>query len=235
MDHVVLRDSQSKLLTDSAKTFINTQVSFDLALTLNEKFRTKKIQKQYDTIGLVITERAVGMCGSNHTSGCLTILNALDKALRDFSQAKVRILCICNDQRDGDRDISQHVHHTLTARWGSRIQVMYYEEEKIEDMLNAIEECSLLISARLHAGIMGILSAVPVYQISYAEKIRNIFVHSELSTEYLFDHANITQQSISEFIARAIKGKLTEFANNQQVLLKEKGQRVISCLDNVVR
>lgn len=216
MDHVLVRDHKSKLLADTAKTSINAQVSFDLALSWNDNHGTAKVTKT-GMIGLAITERAVGMCGDNHSSNCLTLLNALTEAMKNFGEAKVRILCVCNDQRDGDRPISQHFYQMLTSKWGGRIQMIYYEEEKIEEMLNAIAECSLLVSARLHAGIMGILSSVPVYQISYAEKIRNFFIHSELSTEYLFDHDKIIQQSISEFIARAMKGNLTIFTDAQKL------------------
>jgi len=232
MDYVLLRDYQSKLLVDGAKESINAQLSFDLALSWHS---TPKLAKRSAMIGLAITERALGTCKTNHTYNCITVLKALEEMLANFNEVKVRILCVCSDQRDGDRLISHHFHEILTSRWGDRIEAVYYEAENIDEMLNSIAECSFLISARMHVGIMGILASVPVYQISYAEKIRNFFIHSELSTQYLHDHNKITQQSIYEFISRAIKGNLATFTNNQKFILEEKGKRVSYDLDKLAK
>lgn len=235
MDYVLVRDYQSKLLVDSAKESINAQLSFDLALCWNEKHSTPKLYKRSAMIGLAITERAFGTCKSNHTDNCITVRKALEEMLANFNEVTVRILCVCSDQRDGDRLISHHFHELLTSRWGDRIETVYYEAENIDEMLKSIAECSLLISARMHAGIMGILASVPVYQMSYAEKIRNCFVHSELSTQYLHDHNKITQQSIYEFISRAIEGNLANFINSQKFILEEKGKRVSFDLDKLAK
>jgi polysaccharide pyruvyl transferase WcaK-like protein len=235
MDYVLLRDYQSKLLVDCAKESINAQLSFDLALSWNEKQSTLKLAKRSAMIGLAITERALGTCKTNHTDNCIAVLKALEEMLANFNEVKVRILCVCSDQRDGDRRISHHFHEILTSRWGDRIEAVYYEAENIDKMLNSIAECSFLISARMHVGIMGILASVPVYQISYAEKIRNFFIHSEISTQYLHDHNKITQQSIYEFISRAMNGHLTNFTNNQKFILEEKGKRVSFDLETLAK
>jgi polysaccharide pyruvyl transferase WcaK-like protein len=102
-------------------------------------------------------------------------------------------------------------------------------------MLSLIAECSSLVSARMHSGIMGILASVPVYQISYAEKIMNFYRHSELSTQYLADHTTLHPQSISEFISMSITGQLQDFASAQRTILEEKGKLVSQELEELAK
>ena len=100
-------------------------------------------------------------------------------------------------------------------------------------MEGIIAECASLISARMHAGVVGMLASVPVYQISYAEKIRNFYLHSELSTRHLHDHTQLNQQSIVEFISMSIMGEWEDFARTQKAILEEKGRLVSSHLQQL--
>ncbi|BFU91060.1 MAG: hypothetical protein NTAFB01_22470 [Nitrospira sp.] len=82
---------------------------------------------------------------------------------------------------------------------------------------------------------MGMLASVPVYQISYAEKIQNFYRHSELSTQYLADHTTLNPQSISEFISMSITGQLQSFASAQRTILEEKGKLVSQELEELAK
>ena len=230
MDYVIVRDAQSKLLLDEAKQSINAKLSFDLALCWKNLPANSKLAGRAPILGLAVTERALGLCTATHSDNCATMLQILRDMLTKFNEIQIRVLCVCNDERDGDRRISQHLHEVLSKQWQNRVELRYYENDKVEETLTLIAECSSLVSARMHAGIMGMLASVPVYQISYADKIRSFYLHSELSTQYLADHTALNPQSISEFISMSITGHLQSFASVQRIVLEEKGNLVSSQL-----
>ncbi len=235
MDSVLIRDYQSKLLIDSSTEKINAQLSFDLALSWHISHLEIKAEQKPALIGLSTTESAFGKCKTGHTDNCNTLVKAFEQILKNSNEVKIRILCVCSDKRGGDNSISNHIFEMLKTNWGARIEIVIYQEEKIAELLFSISECSLMIAARMHAGIMGMLTALPVYQISYAEKIRNFFTHTGLSTEYLYDHDKITQQSMYEFMVGALNGELGEFTEMQKKILLEKGERVSCDLDSLAR
>lgn len=235
MDYVIVRDSQSQLLLDEAKQPTNAKLSFDLALCWKKTPATPKVAGRAPMLGLAITERALDLCTATHSVNCTTMLQILEDTLTKFNEIQIRVLCVCNDERDGDRLISQHLHEILSKKWQNRVELIYYEKDNVEEMLTLIAECSALVSARMHAGIMGMLASVPVYQISYAEKIQNFYRHSELSTQYLADHTTLNPQSISEFISMSITGQLQSFASAQRTILEEKGKLVSQELEELAK
>lgn len=235
MDSVLVRDYQSKLLIDSATKRINTHVSFDLALSWNMAHLDIKSEQKPALIGLSTTERAFGKCQKSHTDNCNRLVKAFEQILNKSNEVKIRILSVCSDERDGDNTISTHIFEMLRKKWGARIEIVIYREGKIDEILHSISECSLLIAARMHAGIMGMLFTIPVYQIAYAVKIRNFFTHTELSTQYLYDHDNISQQSLYEFMVDALNGNLAEFSQIQKNILERKGEMVSCDLNNLAR
>lgn len=188
----------------------------------------REISHGASLIGVAVTERAFGTCTAAHSRNCEALLQALQRTLATLRSVRIRILCVCTDDRDGDRNISSHLHETLSKTWGNRIEVCAYENDQVDDMVGWIAECSVLISARMHAGIMGTLASIPVYQISYAEKIRNFYRHTQLSTKYLHDHTHVTSHSISEFISLALAGQLKVFADAQKLFLRTKGDWSLS-------
>lgn len=230
MDYVLARDSQSKLLIDrSGKTIIAHQ-SFDLALCWKQVPTIPKLAGGIPILGLVVTERAFGTCTAVHSANCTSMLQAVQEMCTRIKELRVRILCVCNDESDGDRLISQHVYENLSRPFGTPVELMYYENDKVEETLSLIAECSSLISARMHAGIMATLASVPVYQISYADKIRNFYIHSELSTQYLADHTNLSRNSLCEFLSMSLMGQLQDFARTQKTILEEKGRQITTQL-----
>jgi polysaccharide pyruvyl transferase WcaK-like protein len=235
MDYILVRDAQSKVIIDRSQQPINAELSFDLALCCKTTPTQVGSAEQIPILGVAVTERAFGTCTTTHSRNCESLLQALQSALVTFPNVRIRILCVCTDKHDGDRDISQHLHETLSKTWRNRIELLSYENDQVEDMLRFIAECSLLISARMHAGIMGTLASIPVYQISYADKIRNFYLHSQLSTEYLHDHTHFTPQSISEFISKSLLGQLKDFACVQKTILEEKGRLVSQQLEGLAK
>ncbi|MBK9305869.1 MAG: polysaccharide pyruvyl transferase family protein [Nitrospira sp.] len=230
MDYVLVRDSQSKLLIDESGHTINVHESFDLALCWGKVPTVPKLAGSVPILGLVVTERAFGTCTAEHSVNCAGMLQVVREMATEIKELRVRILCVCNDESDGDRLISQHVYENLSSPLGNALELIYYENDKVEEMLGLIAECSSLISARMHAGIMGTLASVPVYQISYADKIKEFYIHSELSTQYLADHTNLSHVSLSEFLSRSLKGQLQDFAHTQKMILEEKGRQITTKL-----
>lgn len=230
MDYVLARDSQSKLLIDKSGQTITAHQSFDLALCWKQVPIVPKLAGSIPILGLVVTERAFGTCAAVHSANCTSMLQAIQEVFTKIKELRVRILCVCNDESDGDRLISQHVYENLSRLSDTPVELIYYENDKVEETLNLIAECSSLISARMHAGIMATLAFVPVYQISYAEKIRSFYIHSELSTQYLADHTNLSQDSLSEFLSLSLMGQLQDFARTQKTILEEKGRQVTTQL-----
>lgn len=226
MNHVLVRDAQSKRLIEGSSQPIKSTLSFDLALCCTATPTGAKSATEPPLIGVAVTERAFGTCTAAHSRNCEALLQALQRTLATFRSVRIRILCVCTDDRDGDRNISSHLHETLSKTWGNRIEVCAYENDQVDDMVGWIAECSVLISARMHAGIMGTLASIPVYQISYAEKIRNFYRHTQLSTKYLHDHTHVTSHSMSEFISLALAGQLKVFADAQKTILEDKGRLV---------
>lgn len=233
MDQVLVRDSQSKLLIEMSEEVATVIPSFDLALNWNIRPPSPGLISRTPLLGIAVTERALGSCKTDHTFNCDAITEALHHILTKFTKVQIRILCVCNDGQYGDRLISQHFYDILANRWNNRVETVYYENDKVEEMQNLIAECASLVSARMHAGIVGMLASIPVYQISYAEKIRNFYLHSELSTHYLHDHTNLNQQSIVEFISLSITGGLKAFASAQKAILEKKGERISSHLQQL--
>ena len=233
MDQVLVRDFRSKSLIDMSEEVVNVTSSFDLALNWTPKPSRPKLVARPPLLGIALTERAFGSCKTHHTFNCNTLTEALHDTLTKFTDVRIKILCVCNDGRDGDRFISRHFQEALAKGWENRVETIYYENDKIEEMEGIIAECASLISARMHAGVVGMLASVPVYQISYAEKIRNFYLHSELSTRHLHDHTQLNQQSIVEFISMSIMGELQDFARTQKAILEEKGRLVSSHLQQL--
>lgn len=225
MDYVQVRDSQSSELLKKMNYYGHYLQSYDLALSwkLPAIETSKKIP---NLIAIAVTSRGFGFCGDEHSGLCETIFKALDNTLEQNRDVTIKILSVCSDELDGDEPISNHIRDRL-AHWGDRIETVVYDGKNIDVMLDTISECSLMISSRMHAGIMAILASVPTYQISYAEKITNFFLHSGVSTDYLYQNDLVTLKSLSEFIDYGLAGDLTEIANCQRLILEEKG-RIVS-------
>lgn len=225
MDYVLLRDSLSKQRIDDMHQGIRSILSYDLALSWSDAFPCQEKREKQFVIGIAITERGFGSCMAEHSRNCKAITRALASVLKQFAQLELRIFNICSDSVDGDQLISHHIRCQL-AEWDDRIETFVYDGDDIDGILEPIARCSLMVASRMHAGVMAMLASIPVYQISYAEKIRNLFIHSGLSTRYLYDHSEVSEQSLLEFLHAGLAGELKMFANEQKMVLRCKGDHV---------
>mgnify|MGYP002278756703 CR=1 FL=1 len=225
MDYVLLRDNQSKQRVDAMHQDIHSILSYDLALSWGDALPYPEKKEKLFVIGLAITVRGFGSCLEEHSRNCKVITRALASILKQFNQLKLRIFSVCSDPVDGDQHISHHIRNQL-SEWGDRIETVVYDGDDIDGMLESMGKCSLMIASRMHAGVVAMLASIPVYQISYAEKIRNFFVHSGLSTIYLYDHSEVSERTLSEFLHAGLAGELKAFANKQKIVLAHKGEHV---------
>ena len=226
MDYVQLRDSQSIELLKRLNYKGHFLESYDLALAL--KVPTKpQINHGQIKMALAITSRGFGYCDeTNHSSVCDSIFHAVDKAMRKHPRMELNILSVCSDELDGDTQLTKHIRQRFNEDLLDRIKCTYYDSKQNDEMMKIISECNLMISSRMHAGILATMSGVPTYQISYAEKITNFFLHTGISLEYLKKPSEVESESLFSYIEKASNGMLNEFSIHQQQLLMQKGRLV---------
>lgn len=232
MGMVMLRDEKSSDILKSSKLNIPYTLSYDLALSWYKVFPELVPQGQCDTklIGLALTSRGFGDCTENgHSNVCESIILSIGRAINQYDKVSTRIFCICNDSRDGDLEICRHISNRLTDM-GIKSEIVIYDGGNINDYLSSISECALMIALRMHAGIMATCASIPVYQISYAEKITSFYEHCMLSTEYMYSHNEVKYDDIYKFISNGLSGKLADFADKQSTQLSVKGEIVYSDL-----
>ena len=229
MNHVLLRDSHSVAQIERMNKKIEASLSYDLALSWYDKVCCRNIVKDRKIIGVALTKRGFGQCEEEHSEICNSIVDALDKIAVSSALVELRLFNVCGDQADGDYHICEHLLGRL-SRWKERIEIVSYENVDIYGMVESLSECSAVVAARMHAGIMASLSAVPVLQISYSEKIRNYYLNSGLSEEYLFDNEEVSEPTVEHFLVDALSGELRDHAVRQREVLENKGKQLKAAL-----
>lgn len=235
MNQIMLRDQKSSEILSSSSFNIPYKLSYDLALSWYKTFPESIQTCSKDTIliGLALTSRGFGECaGKVHSNICDSIIMAIESAIKQCDKINIRIFSICNDSIDGDLETCKHISRRLFDM-GINSELVIYDGENIDEYLSSISKCVLMIASRMHAGIMAARASIPVYQISYAEKINAFYKHSELSTTYMYANDKVTKESIEEFISQSLSGRLTSFSDTQNHQLKAKGEIVYSDLLNL--
>lgn len=230
MDHILLRDLKSKKVLDAADVNLSCDLSYDLALCWHRMFVVPYKKKKLGLIGIAVTSRGFGSCqDGKHSHNCNAIIEATEDAMNQNAYARIRILCVCSDEVDGDLALCNHINSRL-LKWGSRVEVVIYNGKDIDIFLPAIYECSLMIASRMHAGIMAMCASIPLYQISYAEKITSFFEHCELSSAFLYSHDQMTRESLKNFLHQGLLNNLDSFAVEQSTSLRKKGDIIYNDL-----
>ncbi|MCA9420197.1 MAG: polysaccharide pyruvyl transferase family protein [Nitrospira sp.] len=232
MDQVLLRDRQSSKLIETMSEVIHTRTSYDLALLWGVVLKDSAREDHSKFIALSITERGFGDCTEKHSNNCEVITSVISRMLSSNTEIKLRIFDICADTKDGDLAIASHLFGRL-PQWSGRIEICRYHGDNLDAILGQMASCSAMICSRMHAGVMATLNQVPVFQISYAEKIRNFFLHSGLDTKYLVDSNDLNEIELYDFLHYAIAGDLNLFAQSQKEVLLEKGDQLRLALTDI--
>jgi len=228
MNYVMLRDKKSAEILGKSGVSVPYKLSYDLALSWTKMYPGRNVRQmqQGDVIGLALTSRGFGLCTeNNHSHNCNAITKALTEATKEYSNARVKIFGVCNDDIDGDFKLCRHIEQRLLSA-GVRAKIVMYGDGKIDPYLDQLRDCKLLIASRMHAGIMATLGSIPVFQISYAEKIMAFYEHCDLSKNYIRINDDVSDSAITEFISLAMSGKLKDFADSQNVILRHKADLV---------
>lgn len=230
MERIMLRDLKSIKLIEAPGHCFAAELSYDLALCWDRLVPEQVVQKVPGLIGLALTARGYGRCtGGHHSGNCNSIVASIGEFLDQNESTRVRVLCVCSDEVDGDVRLSRHIADRF-AKWRDRIDIVVYDRQGIEHFLALIRQCSLVIASRMHAGIMAMNASIPVYQISYAEKITSFFEHCGLSTTYLYTHDQVTTESLTTFLRKGLSNELESFSSAQSASLLKKGDIVYSDL-----
>jgi len=181
-------------------------------------------------IGVALTRRGFGECGGGEHS---LVCEAITSAIREFAErcpgSEIRILNVCGDVADGDRGICEHIRDRLI---GSDCcpEIVDYDGRNIEMFVEKMSECTLMVASRMHAGIVALGLGVPVFQISYAEKIANFYKHCQLQDIYMRDASMIRKEELLEFILKGMAGDLSVISEERRGKLREIGAIVSSDL-----
>jgi len=216
MDQILLRDEKSKKIIDESSFSINSKVSYDLALCWRKMFPyLEKVRKKDNKIiGLSLTLRGFGECTSTvHSHICDSVITSIESVVNRVSISEIRIFAICSDSVDGDILLSKHFEERL-LKLRCKINIVIYDGHNIDDYLNLIYECSVVLASRMHAGIMALTASIPVYQISYAIKISEFYKHCDLSIVYMYKISEVTEQNMEEFF---VAGLLLKLSNHYQI------------------
>lgn len=235
MDQVLLRDKKSSDILKKSNLKIAYTLSYDLALSWYETFPELLSVRSNNSclIGLSLTTRGFGVCAADeHSNICNSVISAIESVIQYNDKAELRIFSVCNDSTDGDLEICKHLAKRLIVS-GFKAEIMIYDGNNVDEYLSLIYECSLMIASRMHAGILATGASIPVYQISYADKIKAFYEHCGLSTTYMHSVDNVNKHDIEEFLSQGLLFQLTDFADIQCRNIKQKGKIVYSDLMNL--
>lgn len=114
----------------------------------------------------------------------------------------IKVFVTCSDEKYGDTLLSQDLIKKLKAQ-GYSTKLVSYEGniKRFEDELASVEK---LIASRLHAGFFAVLAGCQVFQLMYAEKIKEFYFGLNLQSisfaaAYSFERSILTEFLKSEY------------------------------------
>lgn len=97
-----------------------------------------------------------------------------------LSAGSIKVFVTCGDERYGDTFLAQDLIEKLTAKGYSSELVTYDGDiKRFEEELGSVEK---LIASRLHAGFFAVLAGCQVFQLMYAEKIKEFYSGLDLQS-----------------------------------------------------
>lgn len=224
MDCVLTRDITSSEILSKSKWPVRVLQSADISLCASFLAASQAPAAPRNRIGLVVTRRAFGNCVTDEGGPCRELLNAL-AMVNDEQAAEIRILCVCMDPTDGDAALSREFAHALGRR-KIACEITYYKDGNLAEFLQAMKECAAVISSRLHGGVVAMLYGVPVFQVEYETKGRELARRCNLSDDFLRPAADLQSNEIARFLRMAREGSLQHASSSDRALLAECGSLV---------
>jgi len=178
-----------------------------------------------------VTRRAYGYCIRSESGPCGELLDGLARA-NEENALKVRILCICMDPTDGDAALSRDFAQSI-ARRKMTCEIAYYQDGKLPEFLQAMMECSAIVSSRLHGAVVAMLCGVPAFQVEYETKGRELARRCQLSGDFLSTATDLRSDDVARFIQLARAGLLREPLSSDRALLAECGVFVTGQLNEL--
>lgn len=228
MDCIITRDEKSSLMLNDPKHNVKYKLSYDLALSWYEFFPQGALRenREPNLIGIAMTSRGFKLCKQiEHSDDCNVLLDSFTQLKEMDIVTKVRVYSICDDKTNGDYELSLHIVDRISSL-GFSVEIVSYEGTDIEGYLASINECTIMIAARMHAGIMATYNGVPVYQISYAEKISNFYDHTGLLPTHMYTLGHVNSENLVDFMTQGLSSKLQGFSDEHSRKLKQKGKMI---------
>ena len=242
MDFVLLRDSASEQLMTELSFKTPRMVSYDLALTWDKAWAMPSPDgsDKQNFIGLSINDYdwlfTEGGSDIDKARSCV-IADAVLAVAKRHPELNIRIFEVCTDEKFGDAGVTKRFLQQF-AELKDRVMVCAYDGESPEHLIRKLTSCDCIIASRMHAGIFGIIAGVPVYQISYASKIRDFFDRCGLSKKFLIDKENLCYDDIELFLEQAISKKLCEFSKTQRDILikhRDNSRDILEIIEKWIR
>lgn len=110
---------------------------------------------------------------------------------------QIRLLEACGDGLYGDAPFNQRLMQELGP---DGVEVIPYNNDPV-GYLRFVAGCDVVLASRMHGGLLAKLCGIPVVQLSYAQKIDELYRALDFSRDYLhsydgFDAAELGRQLI---------------------------------------
>ena len=222
-DNVLLRDEISEVRLTEAQTDtqnISFTTGFDLALGLTEYPAVKRADPEgVIIIGISVTPRAFPEWKDVDVKFG-EFCESLIKLGNNARTIVFRILVACTDPKDGDQAISSQLEKTLKAA-GCATEVIMHNDSSLDDTFQKIGSCTALIASRMHVGIVGLIYRIPVFQISYEEKISAFYKRHNLSTNLLLKSDELNQTVLQSKLKSIVDCSEEKYASISEVHLRD--------------
>lgn len=204
-DALLLRDKKSLDYLDECHKN-KAVVSRDIAYTYyNEK---NDIEKDSSVLGIALNDYK--KIFSSDLSFENERNNKLIEIVISLKQAgllkKVKIFGTCTHELFGDLRVVEYLFHSLQEHIDTEV-IIY--DGNIDQFIQKLSGCGVLIASRLHAGFFAYLSGSQVIQLSYAEKVDSFYEGINHDGLIVFDAYDFEKQVIFDTLIKMHKYSLS--------------------------
>lgn len=134
------------------------------------------------------------------------IFNTLNNWLASNSTYSIEVWPSCADQHDGDVQISEIFFKRFFTEFGTRATVCAPRFNAPQELAGHIQGSAAIITMRMHPGVVGMQCGIPVFQLSYAPKIKDFFTSNGIASNYLADIEGDFSEDLTRFLAHLDNG-----------------------------